>query len=209
MSLSFLPVFTFSLSLHLLRYGMRWKATVMAPLIGAGGPGAQGALFRGQHGRAGRHICYCWQSSYDLPSWVLSSSLWRAGTGVSHTPALPHSVYLPLLYRFCSRLIQGGEICKWWLSLFCYSLQRQGRCDTFATEFDLEAEEYVPLPKGDVHKKKEIVQDVTLHDLDVANARPQVQNHRLPQTKSLHTASFTLLIFFFREVRTFFQWWGN
>lgn len=32
----------------------------------------------------------------------------------------------------------------------------------------------MPLPKGDVHKKKEIVQDVTLHDLDVANARPQV-----------------------------------
>lgn len=58
------------------------------------------------------------------------------------------------------------------------SLQRQGRCDTFATEFDLEAEEYVPLPKGDVHKKKEIVQDVTLHDLDVANARPQVCNCR-------------------------------
>lgn len=55
-------------------------------------------------------------------------------------------------------------------------LQRQGRCDTFATEFDLEAEEYVPLPKGDVHKKKEIVQDVTLHDLDVANARPQVNS---------------------------------
>ncbi|KTG05916.1 hypothetical protein cypCar_00005988 [Cyprinus carpio] len=50
---------------------------------------------------------------------------------------------------------------------------RQGRCDTFATEFDLEAEEYVPLPKGDVHKKKEIIQDVTLHDLDIANARPQ------------------------------------
>jgi len=27
--------------------------------------------------------------------------------------------------------------------------------------------------KGDVHKKKEIVQDVTLHDLDSANAKPQ------------------------------------
>uniref|UniRef100_A0A8C3PKL0 RuvB-like helicase n=1 Tax=Calidris pygmaea TaxID=425635 RepID=A0A8C3PKL0_9CHAR len=52
-------------------------------------------------------------------------------------------------------------------------LKRQGRCDIYATEFDLEAEEYVPLPKGDVHKKKEIIQDVTLHDLDVANARPQ------------------------------------
>merc|ERR1712241_1160202 len=36
-----------------------------------------------------------------------------------------------------------------------------------------EADEYVPVPKGDVHKKKEIVQDVTLHDLDQANAKPQ------------------------------------
>lgn len=53
------------------------------------------------------------------------------------------------------------------------AVKRQGRSDTFAAEFDLEAEEYVPLPKGDVHKKKEIIQDVTLHDLDVANARPQ------------------------------------
>jgi RuvB-like protein 1 len=53
------------------------------------------------------------------------------------------------------------------------AVKRVGRCDSYATEFDLEAEEYVPIPKGDVHKKKEIVQDVTLHDLDVANARPQ------------------------------------
>jgi len=52
-------------------------------------------------------------------------------------------------------------------------VKRVGRSDVYATEFDLEAEEYVPLPKGDVHKKKEIVQDVTLHDLDVANAAPQ------------------------------------
>jgi len=53
------------------------------------------------------------------------------------------------------------------------AVKRVGRSDAFATEFDLEAEEYVPLPKGDVHKKKEIVQDVTLHDLDLANAKPQ------------------------------------
>ena len=52
------------------------------------------------------------------------------------------------------------------------AVKRVGRCDAYATEFDLEAEEYVPLPKGDVHKKKEIVQDVTLHDLDAANAKP-------------------------------------
>ena len=51
--------------------------------------------------------------------------------------------------------------------------KRVGRSDAYATEFDLEAEEYVPVPKGEVHKKKEIVQDVTLHDLDMANSRPQ------------------------------------
>merc|ERR1711934_423040 len=51
--------------------------------------------------------------------------------------------------------------------------KRVGRSDQYATEFDLEADEYVPVPKGDVHKKKEIVQDVTLHDLDMANAKPQ------------------------------------
>ncbi len=38
---------------------------------------------------------------------------------------------------------------------------------------------YVPLPKGEVHKKKEVVQDVTLHDLDVANAKPQVLSSRM------------------------------
>lgn len=52
------------------------------------------------------------------------------------------------------------------------AVKRVGRSDTFAREYDLETEEYVPVPKGDVHKKKEVVQDVTLHDLDVANAEP-------------------------------------
>lgn len=53
------------------------------------------------------------------------------------------------------------------------SVKRVGRSDVYASEYDLEADEYVPIPKGDVHKKKEIVQDVTLHDLDMANAKPQ------------------------------------
>lgn len=52
------------------------------------------------------------------------------------------------------------------------NVKRVGRSDNFASEFDLEADVYVPVPKGDVHKKKEILQDVTLHDLDMANARP-------------------------------------
>lgn len=53
------------------------------------------------------------------------------------------------------------------------AVKRVGRSDAYAAEYDLEADEYVPLPKGDVHKKKEIVQDVTLHDLDVSNAAPK------------------------------------
>eukprot|EP00892_Ulva_mutabilis_P005955 jgi/Ulvmu1/3731/UM173_0004.1 len=53
------------------------------------------------------------------------------------------------------------------------AVRRVGRCDSYATEYDLEAEEYVPMPKGDVHKRKEVVQDVTLHDLDAANAAPR------------------------------------
>ena len=47
-----------------------------------------------------------------------------------------------------------------------------GRSDLYATKFDLKVE-YVPLPKRDLHKKKEVVQDVSLHDLDGANARSQ------------------------------------
>lgn len=54
------------------------------------------------------------------------------------------------------------------------AVKRVGRSDAHSTEFDLEVEEYVPVPKGDVHKRKEVVQVVTLHDLDAANAKPQV-----------------------------------
>jgi len=81
------------------------------------------------------------------------------------------------------------------------AVKRVGRSDSFATEFDLEAEEYVPLPKGDVHKKKEIVQDVSLHDLDVANAKPQggqdivsVMNNMLKPRKTEITEKLRLEI---------------
>jgi len=56
------------------------------------------------------------------------------------------------------------------------TIKRVGRSDSFSTEYDLEYEDYRPLPKGNVHKKKEIIQNVTLHDLDVANAKPQGGN---------------------------------
>ena len=58
-------------------------------------------------------------------------------------------------------------------------IKRIGRCDIYSTEFDLESENYVAIPKGNVHKKKEIIQNVTLHDLDVANAKPQVEINNL------------------------------
>jgi RuvB-like protein 1 (pontin 52) len=57
--------------------------------------------------------------------------------------------------------------------LLFIALQRVGRSDAYASSYDLESETYVPLPKGEVFKKKELVQDVTLGDLDAANARPQ------------------------------------
>jgi RuvB-like protein 1 (pontin 52) len=79
----------------------------------------------------------------------------------------------PWLFRFlryhCELIESFYRYC---FHCWC-SIQRVGRSDAYATEHDLEAEEYVPIPKGDVHKKKEIIQDVTLHDLDAANARPQ------------------------------------
>ncbi|KAG6889952.1 RuvB ATP-dependent DNA helicase pontin [Termitomyces sp. Mi166 len=57
--------------------------------------------------------------------------------------------------------------------LFMSTEQRVGRSDAYASSYDLESETYVPLPKGEVRKFKELVQDVTLGDLDAANARPQ------------------------------------
>ena len=47
------------------------------------------------------------------------------------------------------------------------AVKRVGRSDAYATEFDLEADEYVALPKGDVQKRKAVVQDDTWHDLDM------------------------------------------
>lgn len=53
------------------------------------------------------------------------------------------------------------------------TVKRLGRSDNYKAEFDLEADEFIPVPKGEVHKKREVIQDVTLYDLDMANARPQ------------------------------------
>lgn len=58
-------------------------------------------------------------------------------------------------------------------TLFLPEGQRIGRSSTYASSYDIEAETYVALPRGAVHKRKELVQDVTHGDLDSANARHQ------------------------------------
>ncbi len=56
------------------------------------------------------------------------------------------------------------------------AVKRLGRSDAYRQEYDLEADDFVPIPKGEVLKRREIIQDVTLHDLDAANARPSAGN---------------------------------
>ena len=53
------------------------------------------------------------------------------------------------------------------------AIVRVGRCDEFRSDDVLETDKYVPMPNGEVGKYKEVVQDVTLHDLDIANAKPR------------------------------------
>ncbi|KPA82448.1 putative ruvb-like 1 DNA helicase [Leptomonas pyrrhocoris] len=65
------------------------------------------------------------------------------------------------------------------------AVKRVGRSDAYIGDHDLEADEYVPIPKGDVHKKKEVIQDVTLHDLDMANAKPNQGQDALSIVSSL------------------------
>jgi len=78
----------------------------------------------------------------------------------------------PVIYESLQKeKVQVGDVV--YIEALTGAVKRVGRSDAFAAEVDLEAEEYVPIPKGDVLKKKDVIQDVTLHDLDMANARPQ------------------------------------
>lgn len=78
----------------------------------------------------------------------------------------------PAIYEALQReRVSAGDVI--YIEANSGAVKRVGRSDAYAAEHDLEAEEYVPVPKGEVHKRKELVQDITLHDLDAANARPQ------------------------------------
>lgn len=84
----------------------------------------------------------------------------------SKTLKLDPSVYESILRAKC----RVGDVV--YIESNSGAVKRVGRADTYKNEYDLETEEYVPVPKGEVQKKKEVVQEVTLHDLDVANSRP-------------------------------------
>lgn len=75
------------------------------------------------------------------------------------------------------------------------AVKRVGRSDAFATEFDLEAEEYVPLPKGEVHKKKEIVQVCHIYygvSFMIITAHTYVQVHEKLYLESLVSVEINL-----------------
>ncbi|KAI5172087.1 RuvB-like protein 1 [Nematocida sp. LUAm3] len=55
-------------------------------------------------------------------------------------------------------------------------IKKLGRSERFSSEFDLESTKYSPLPKGDIFTKKEILQEMNLHEIDLANAKSKDEN---------------------------------
>jgi RuvB-like protein 1 (pontin 52) len=64
-------------------------------------------------------------------------------------------------------------------------ITRLGKCDSYESEFDLEAETYVPLPYGSVGTKREIFQEMTLNDLDLATLQPKTEQNLHPMISNL------------------------
>uniref|UniRef100_A0A0K0FP70 RuvB-like helicase n=1 Tax=Strongyloides venezuelensis TaxID=75913 RepID=A0A0K0FP70_STRVS len=96
----------------------------------------------------------------------------KAGKG-SRTLKLDTSIYEEIL----KSKIEVGDII--YIEANSGNVKRMGKCDDYRGDFDIETDEYVPRPKGDVIKEKDIVQHVTLHELDVANAKPSMKNSQI------------------------------
>lgn len=69
------------------------------------------------------------------------------------------------------------------------NVKRVGKCSLYQDMFDIETDTFVDLPKGNVHKKKNIIQNITLYDLDVSNVQPKdnildfLQNNKSKKTE--------------------------
>lgn len=72
--------------------------------------------------------------------------------------------------------MEGGDVI--YIKANSGAMKNQDRCGSCVTELDFEVKEYVSLPMGAVHKKKEIIQEVTLHSLQVVkfNQNPNKRN---------------------------------
>lgn len=117
--------------------------------IGASGVGASGSAHPPSYGKAVSHV-------------ILGLKTARGSKQLRLDPAI-HSALL-------REKVAPGDVV--YLEAASGAVRRVGRCAAHAAAYDLGGETYVPLPTGDVHKRREVVQDVTLHDLDAANARP-------------------------------------
>ena len=122
---------------------------VVAPAPAGGSGGSAALLGGGGYGKAVSHV-------------ILGLKTARGSKQLRLDPAI-HAALLR------ERVAPGDVV---YLEAASGSVRRVGRCAAHAGAFDLGGEAYVPLPTGDVHKRREVVQDVTLHDLDAANARP-------------------------------------
>lgn len=79
---------------------------------------------------------------------------------------LDASIYDDLL----KQKVEVGDVV--YIDVKASSVKRVGRSDVFASEFDVDADVFVPTPKGDVHKIKDVIQYCSLHDFDAANVSP-------------------------------------
>jgi len=124
---------------------------VLAPAPAGGAAGAAGGAggAGGGYGKAVAHV-------------ILGLKTARGSKQLRLDPAI-HAALL-------RERVSPGDVV--YLEAASGAVRRVGRCAAHAAAFDLGGETYVPLPTGDVHKRREVVQDVTLHDLDAANARP-------------------------------------
>lgn len=90
----------------------------------------------------------------------------------------------PSIYAsLCREQVQVGDIIH--LETGSGLVKRLGRCNAYKYEYDLENETYLPLPKGEVEYTREVVQEVSLHEIDFAAANPEPGADILSQVKCI------------------------
>eukprot|EP00917_Polyrhabdina_sp_WS-2016_P028675 GHVP01061043.1.p2 GENE.GHVP01061043.1~~GHVP01061043.1.p2 ORF type:complete len:442 (-),score=78.16 GHVP01061043.1:2012-3337(-) len=55
-------------------------------------------------------------------------------------------------------------------------IKKLGRSESYSNDQDIELETYLPIPKANIQKSKKVVHNISLNDLDLANAYPKNGN---------------------------------